>query len=207
MACGSGNSNPPAGSGICVRRLLLVRHAPTSATRSFVFPADEALDDRGRADAVALGAVVPASFEILSSPALRCRQTAHAAGLADPALGPELAECDFGAWAGRTLAEVSAEAPGDTAAWMTDPDARPHGGESLRDFAARVGAWLDRQATLGRGAVAITHGGVVNAAVVHALRAPIEAFWRLDAAPLTITELHAHDGRWTVARVNCGLSR
>jgi hypothetical protein len=41
----------------------------------------------------------------------------------------------------------------------------------------------------------------VKAAVVAALDAPAPAFWRIDVAPLSITELHAHDGRWTVTRV------
>jgi len=49
----------------------------------------------------------------------------------------------------------------------------------------------------------ITHGEVVKAAVVHALSAPPLAFWRIDATPLAITELHAHGGRWTVVRLNC----
>jgi hypothetical protein len=39
--------------------------------------------------------------------------------------------------------------------------------------------------------------------VVHALSAPPLAFWRIDATPLAITELHAHGGRWTVVRLNC----
>ena len=43
---------------------------------------------------------------------------------------------------------------------------------------------------------------MVKAAVVHALGAPPEAFWRVDAAPLRVTELHAHDGRWTLTRCN-----
>ena len=85
---------------------------------------------------------------------------------------------------------------------MTDPAASPHGGESLRAFAARSRGWLDEQARLDGRAVAITHGGVVKAAVVYALGAPLEAFWRIDVSPLSITELHAHDGRWTVTRVN-----
>jgi len=29
--------------------------------------------------------------------------------------------------------------------------------------------------------------------------------WRVDVTPLALTELHAHDGRWTVARVNAAL--
>jgi len=181
---------------------LLVRHAPTSATRAAGFPADESLDARGRADAAALAGVLPRRLEALSSPALRCLQTADAAGVADVAVVDALAECDFGAWAGRTLADLAAAAPTDVAAWMEDADACPHGGESLSAFAARVGAWLDGEAARDGHAVAFTHGGVVKAAVVHALGAPLAAFWRIDVAPLSQTELHAHDGRWTVARVN-----
>jgi broad specificity phosphatase PhoE len=85
---------------------------------------------------------------------------------------------------------------------MTDPDAAPHGGESLAQVLARVRGWLDAQAGLSGTAVAITHAGVVKAAVVAALDAPPSAFWRIDVAPLSVTELHAHDGRWTVTRVN-----
>ena len=111
---------------------------------------------------------------------MRCRETAEVAGLA-PELDEALAECDFGAWMGRRLADVG---PDGARAWMHDPDAAPHGGETLRAFAARVAAC------------------VVKAAVVHALDAPLRAFWQIDAAPLSLTELHAHDGRWTVARLN-----
>jgi len=185
-----------------VRRLLLVRHAPTSATRAAGFPLDEPLDARGLADAAALADTLPRHFEALSSPALRCLQTADAAGVADVSVVDALAECDFGAWAGRTLADVAAAAPADVVAWMEDADACPHSGESLSAFAARVGGWLDGEATRDGHAVAFTHGGVVKAAVVHALGAPLSAFWRIDVGPLSITELHAHDGRWTVARVN-----
>jgi broad specificity phosphatase PhoE len=186
-----------------VRRLLLVRHAPTSATRSFAFPVDEPLDERGRTDAAKLlPPALPPRFDVLCSPALRCVQTGEAAGLDVRAPEPALAECDFGRWAGQTLETVAAADRGAVNAWMTDPSARPHGGESHAEFAARVAAWLDEQATLDGGAVAITHGGVVKAAVVHALGAPLEAFWRVDAAPLSITELHAGDGRWLLTRLN-----
>lgn len=189
-----------------MRRLLLVRHAPTDATRVSAFPVDEPLDDRGWRAAERLAAAVPSDCETLTSPALRCRQTAAAAGF-EPALAPEIEECDFGSWRGRTLADVHAEDPDATRAWMTDPDARPHGGESLSAFAARVARWLDEQAQIDGRALAITHAGVVKGALVHALGAPVEAFWRFDAAPLALTELHAHDGRWTVTRVNCGGGR
>ncbi len=185
-----------------MRRLLLVRHAPTSATRAASFPGDEPLDRRGRAEAAGLLARLPTHDELLCSPAARCSETARAAGLADPLVQPELAECDFGSWAGRSLADLDSADPAATAAWMSDADACPHGGESLSAFAMRVGLWLDGQAALDGSAVAITHGGVVKAALVHALCAPIAAFWRIDVSPLSITELHANDGQWTVTRMN-----
>ncbi len=189
-----------------MRRLLLVRHAATPATRAAAFPTDEGLDERGRSDAAALLGVLPEGCEAMSSPALRCRQTATAAGFPRPQLEPDLAECDFGDWCGRTLADVHAVQPEASTAWMTDPDAAPHGGESLAAFAERVGSWLERQARMSGRAVAITHGGVVKAALVRALGAPVQAFWRIDAAPLAVTELHAHDGRWTLTRVNCAVA-
>jgi broad specificity phosphatase PhoE len=193
-----------------VKRLLLVRHAPTAAACRGAFPVDEPIEAGAELEAARLAERLPAGCEAIASPALRCRQTAGAAGLR-PALDPRISECDFGAWAGRTLAEVDA---GDAAWWMADPEATPHGGESLAAFFARVAGWLDSVVlgaeSLGarsRGgsapaAVAITHSGVIRAAVVHALCAPVRAVWQLDAAPLAITELHAHDGRWTVHRVN-----
>jgi broad specificity phosphatase PhoE len=179
-----------------------VRHASTAATRRAAFPVDEPLDERGRADAAGLAARLPSHRELLCSPALRCVQTAGAAGLAAPRVEPLLAECDFARWSGQSLADVHEADPAAAGAWMADPSASPHGGESLRAFAARVATWLDAQARLDGPAVAITHGGVVKAAVVHALGAPLDAFWRIDCAPLSITELHAHDGRWTLTRLN-----
>jgi broad specificity phosphatase PhoE len=165
---------------------------------------DEPLGGRAVAAAASLAAALPHRCAVLSSPALRCMQTAQAAGLS-VVCEPRLRECDFGRWAGSALADVHAGDPRGVEEWMRDPDAAPHGGESLRAFAARVAGWLDEEAERDGTAAAITHGGVVKAAVVHALGAPLAAFWRIDAAPLTLTELHAHDGRWTVATVNCPL--
>jgi len=188
-----------------VKRLLLARHAATSATRTAAFPLDEPIAEGCAAAAAGLAELVRPGAEVLVSPALRCRQTATAAGLT-ARVEPRLAECDFGAWGGRTLAALHAERPAEVAAWIADPAAAPHGGESLRTFAARVADWLDEQAGEDGTTLAIAHGGVVKAALVHALGAPLDAFWRLDAAPLAVAELHAHDGRWTVTRSNCPLA-
>ena len=184
-----------------MRRLLLIRHASTAAVKSSAFGADEDLDVAGTDAAASLRGLLPHRAEGLSSPARRARQTAAAAGLA-VTVEPRLAECDFGRWAGRPLADVHADEPDAVATWMRDPDAAPHGGESLSGVLVRVRGWLDEQAATDGTAIAVTHGGVVKAAVVCALDATTAAFWRIDASPVSLTELHAHDGRWTVTRVN-----
>lgn len=179
-----------------------MRHAPTSSSRGRVFPDDEPLDADAWVAATRLAEMLPWGSDAICSPALRCRQTASAARL-DPRLEPALLECDFGSWSGRTLADVNEADPDAARCWMTDPDARPHGGESLTAFSVRVAGWLDEQASQDGVAVAITHAGVIRAAIVHALAAPTAAFWRIDVSPLTVTELRGGHGVWTLARVCC----
>jgi broad specificity phosphatase PhoE len=182
-------------------RLTLVRHAPSDATRRSAFPVDEPLDARGLDEARALAPRLERADVAWTSPAARARQTAEALGL-DATAAPELDECDFGAWRGRTLAELDDEDPIAVAAWIEDPAAAPHGGESLLALLDRVGGWLEAHSGDGARTVAVTHAGVIRAALVRALDAPAQAFWRFDVAPLSRTVLHAHDGRWTVRGVN-----
>jgi broad specificity phosphatase PhoE len=183
-------------------RLLLVRHAPTAATERVAFAADEPITVAGRSGARALAAHLPATTTAVSSPLLRARQTAEAAGR-HPELDARLAECRFGAWEGRTFAELGRDDPQRLDAWLRDPEASPPGGESLSGFAARVAAWLgDVGAGTTGTTVAFTHAGVVKAAVLTALAASLATFWQLAVAPLSITELARHDTGWTVVRLN-----
>jgi broad specificity phosphatase PhoE len=178
-----------------------VRHAPSEATRRSAFPLDEPLDPRGVDEARALAPRLGRFDAGWRSPAARARLTAEALGLTTT-VAAELDECDFGSWRGRTLAELHAEDPAAVAAWMEDPAAAPHGGESLLALLERVRGWLEARAGDGGRVVAVTHAGVVRAALVCVLDAPPLAFWRVDVAPLSRTVLHAHDGRWTVRGVN-----
>jgi broad specificity phosphatase PhoE len=185
--------------GTSTTRLTLIRHAPSEATRRSAFPLDEPLDPRGVDEARALAPRLGRFDAAWTGPARRAGETAEALGLT-ATVAAELDECDFGAWRGRTLAELNAEDPAAVAAWMEDPAAAPHGGESLLALLDRVRGWLG--AGDGSRVVAVTHAGVIRAAVVCALEAPPLAFWRLDVAPLSRTVLHAHEGRWTVRGVN-----
>jgi broad specificity phosphatase PhoE len=185
-----------------MRRLVLVRAASTRATRSACFGAEDALDARGREAAASLRGKLPSADEVLAGPFLAAFQTASVAGYAPVKIEVALAECDYGRWSGRPLEEVQAEDPDGVDAWLSDPDAAPHGGETLRDLLARVAEWLEGQTDRPGTVVAVAPGSVIKAAVVAALDAPVSAFWRVDVTPAAVTELHGHAGRWTLARVN-----
>lgn len=178
-------------------RLTLVCHAATRAVRGAAFPLDEPIDPSGLRQATALAGTFAGAHRAWTSPALRARQTAAALGL-DAAVEPLLGECDYGLWAGRRLAEVQAEQPAAVAAWIGDPAAAPHGGESLLDVLNRAAAWLDAQARETGHVVAVTHSAIVRAAILHAIGAPPAAFWRIDAAPLSWTDLRGDGASWTL---------
>lgn len=172
-----------------------MRHPGTAATAAGRFPADEPAADR-LGD---LAGLRGPRGELLRSPAQRC---AVAGALVDPALGP----WDLGSWSGRELTEVAAA---DLASWQTDPDFSGHRGESARALADRVRAWLHAyaQRSVGDGprTVAVTHGAWVRGAVVTALGAPPAAFWQVEIAPASVTELHVRDGRWRLVSTNVPL--
>ncbi|TWH67167.1 broad specificity phosphatase PhoE [Micromonospora olivasterospora] len=178
-------------------RLILISHAPTAATRSPAFPRDEPLDAHGLADATALAGALPRADDVRCGPALRCTQTATALGLT-PAVDEGLRDGELGRWAGRTLDDVAADEPNAVAAWLTDPAAAPHGGESLHDLLDRTGGWLRAVPDKGRTVIAVTHPMVIRALVVNAIAATPASFWRIDIAPLTKTVLRGGAGRWTL---------
>ena len=175
-------------------RLTLVAHASTAATSRVAFGGDEGLEPRGTAAAAA--ARLRRVTRAVSSPARAAVETAAALGLA-ATVDAGVADWHLGGWRGRTLDEVAAEHPADVATWLGDPDAAPHGGESLIALLARVADWLTRMDGEGH-TVAVTHAAVVRAAVVVTLGAPPAGFWRIDVAPLTATVLRGGPERWTV---------
>ncbi len=128
---------------------------------------------------------------VVTSPARRCL-------VPEASIEPRLAPWDLGTWTGRPWHEL------DLASWRADPSYDAHGGESLIALFARVSALLDEWHTAAGRVAVVTHAAVIKAAVVHALRAPIEAMWHLDVAPASLTELHAiPPGGWRVTRVGC----
>ncbi len=173
-------------------RLHMIAHASTDAVAEARFPLDEPLSARGLRE-LADAAMPPADL-LLAAPEIRTRATADALGLAYT-VEASLREIDYADWAGRTMDRIDEPA---LAAWLTDPAAAPHGGESLRRLLHRVGAWLDSIARRGDRVAAVTHQSVVRAALVHALGAPADAFWRIDVRPLGGVRMTARGDRWSV---------
>jgi broad specificity phosphatase PhoE len=178
-------------------RVMLISPAITEALREARFDDGCSLDASGRRLAQAAAGSLPASERVLCSPTVRCRETAAALGL-EAADALPLAALDAGRWRGSTLTDVSAKEPQSLARWLADPDAAPHGGESVRAVCDRVGAWLDSLAEEQGRTVAVAEPELVRAAVVRALGAPESAFWRTDVPPLSTVELSGRAGRWNV---------
>lgn len=178
-------------------RLILICHASTAAVRDAAFPADEPLDDKGATRAAALAGHLPKADRCWSSPELRTRQTAEALCL-NASVQPALRDCDYGQWSGNTFDAVHAREPQAVAAWLRNPAAAPDGGKSVLELLQRVAVWLAGEQTHHRQSIVVTHPAIIRAAIVGAIEAVPQSFWRIDIAPLSITRLSGEDGRWNL---------
>ncbi|MGV8996126.1 MAG: histidine phosphatase family protein [Parvibaculaceae bacterium] len=178
-------------------RLTLISNASTVAVRHAIFPDDEAIDVNGAKKAAAAASHIGKPDRIYTSPLLRARQTAEALSLAAT---PDFAirDSDYGHWKGRRFDEVAAENPDAFASWTSDPSFSGHGGEPLTDIIARAAAWLDGVSLQAGHTLVVTHAAIIRAAIIHAIGAPPTSFWRIDIAPLTLTDLRYDHGRWTL---------
>ncbi|OLZ72919.1 histidine phosphatase family protein [Streptomyces sp. IMTB 2501] len=174
------------------------RSAPLLAER---FEDDRPLDRAGWDEVQrAAGDLLPLAAAELRycSPTPRSRATGEALGYA-PLVQLALRDCDMGRWRGLTLGEAMAREPDAVDAWLADPRATPHGGESLLAFISRVGGWLDtRPAEDGGRIVAVAEPAVIRAALVYALKAPPSTYWNIDVRPLSMSTVTGRAARWNL---------
>lgn len=112
----------------------------TAVNRAVRFGGEhDPLDERGRRDVVGLG---PVPGPLLAGPELSVRQTTDllVTRIGAEQLGwvrddPQLASLDVGRWRGCRPEDVDPTALGR---FFLDPDACPHGGETLRTFVDRI---------------------------------------------------------------------
>jgi broad specificity phosphatase PhoE len=178
-------------------RLTLICHGATAATRAAAFPRDEPLEDGVVEHAKALGLSLRRNDRAVTSPALAARQTAAALSL-DAGVHPALRDCDYGHWCGRKLTDIQATHPAELAAWLSDPGASPHGGESLLALMLRVSDWMAERLHDDGHTIAVTHAAVIRAAVIDVLGAPSQSFWRIDVEPLSFVDLRSDKRRWVL---------
>ncbi|MGA5761880.1 histidine phosphatase family protein [Nonomuraea bangladeshensis] len=178
--------------------MLFVRHATTPGMRAACFPREE--DDADEASLARAAALGFAALPAWVAPARAARRTAAALGL-EPREAPALREVDCGRWRGLPYERVAREEPEALASWLTDPDATPHGGESLAALAVRVAGWLEAARDEPE-AVAVCDAGAIRAALGHALGLGPQVTARFDVAPLSTTELVVTRDGWRVAHVN-----
>lgn len=169
--------------------LLLVRHGETAANVEGLLlgRADPPLTDRGRSQALAVAAALPAPTRVISSPLQRARDTAAAFDHPVEVDGRWI-ELDYGELDGRP---ASALAVADWQRWRADPAFVPPGGESLSALGDRVhAACADVTDTATGGVVVVvTHVSPIKAAVAWALGVPDAIAWRMFVEDASVTRI------------------
>lgn len=203
---------PRPGADPALTRIVLVRHGETvhSVAGRFAGQQDVALTDRGRDQAVAVAQRLGEfrRVPIWTSPLSRCRDTA--APIAARTGGAvtvvdALTDGRLGDWAGLTPEQIAARWPADFAAWRSDVEAAPAGGESYADVRRRAAPVLAEVVRRHPGGtiVLVTHAVVVKMMVIHALDVPSKAVYRLRVDPASLSMITVGPGGETlVATVN-----
>jgi probable phosphomutase (TIGR03848 family) len=199
-----------------VTLVLIVRHGLTASTGSALtgWTPGISLDDRGRAQAAAVGARlagVPIDA-IVSSPLDRCRETAEAIAAAragDPLpvqTDDRVGECHYGDWTGQPLRKLAREP-----LWrvvQAHPSAARFpgdGGESMQDMQTRaVAALRDWNERLGPGAVYVvcSHGDVIKSILTDSLGMHLDMCQRIQVDPCSLSVIRYTPLRPFVLRMN-----
>ena len=196
--------------------VLIVRHGLTASTGTALtgWTPGISLDDRGKAQASAVGARLAGLpiDAIISSPLDRCRETAEAIararnGTALPVqLDDRVGECHYGDWTGQPLRKLAKDP-----LW---PVVQAHpsavrfpgpAGESMVDMQARaVSALRDWNGRLGRDAVYVvcSHGDVIKSILTDSLGMHLDMCQRIQVDPCSLSVIRYTPLRPFVLRMN-----
>jgi ribonuclease H / adenosylcobalamin/alpha-ribazole phosphatase len=179
--------------------VILLRHGETLHTADKKFSGsggdDPALSQNGRRQAEAAAGWLSRHGgidAIVTSPLRRARETAAAvaAKLDLPVTVDDgLAEAAFGEWDGQTFGEVQERWPDELAAWLDSADVAPPGGESFEAVSRRVRKARDGliAAHPGGTVLAVSHVTPIKLFVCMALGAPLQAMYRMEMRPASLT--------------------
>jgi broad specificity phosphatase PhoE len=169
--------------------IVLVRHGETEWSRDgrHTGLTDVLLTEHGREQAEAVGAALRRrEFAlVLTSPLGRALETCRLAGFGDRAVQrDELMEWDYGAYEGRTTAEIRKERPG----WTLWHDGVPEG-ETVDQVGARVDHVLDEVRSLDGDALLFAHGHVLRVLTARWLGLEPDAGGLFALDPATLSTL------------------
>jgi probable phosphoglycerate mutase len=191
-----------------VTTLILVRHGRTVLTESRKISGGDGenpdLSELGRQDArevaeelAKLGhsgnfAYLSAPVAVVHSPIARAKQTAQAIAnrISLPMVSnADLAEIGLGEWDGLTNEEMIAAFEEEYNSWRGSFDVAPPGGESLKDFDARVRRAFDAilKQCSGQTVVVVAHVMPIRALLRLANDSSIAGFWRPNIGPASIS--------------------
>ncbi len=182
--------------------LWLARHGETrwSLSGRHTSATDVPLTANGAQQARALGAMIGAHpfSRVLSSPLARALDTARLAGFADRVeVSDLLREYDYGAYEGRTTADIQLERPG----WDLFRDGCP-GGESPDEMATRMEGFLAQLGGAEGDVLLFGHGHSLRALAATYLDAPIGLAARLSLGAGSLSILGHEHGHSAIALWN-----
>ena len=200
--------------------VILVRHGRTAATATGVLAGwtpGVHLDDKGREQAVAVGArLLPVPLHaVVTSPLERTRETAEhllAGREPSPSISDDdrVGECRYGDWTNQPLKTLAKDPlwkvvqahpsaavfPGEGGEGLAEMSARSVA--AVRDWNARLGAEHGEHATY----AVVSHGDVIKAIAADALGMHLDAFQRISIDPCSVTVIRYTDTRPFVLRLN-----
>jgi probable phosphomutase (TIGR03848 family) len=150
---------------------------------------------------------------VVSSPLERCQQTAQfilgrQAGNPYAPVDPDLTECDYGQWQGRTITDLATEDLWPVVQSQPSAVTFP-GGESMAAMQARAVAAIRGhdaafEAEYGQGAVwvAVSHGDIIKSILADALGMHLDLFQRINVGPASVSIVRYGASRPSVYATN-----
>ena len=184
-------------------RLYLIRHGETPRQGFCNGHLDVALTSAGVSEIedVAARLTGESIAALYTSDLGRARHSAEILGRLlhlIPIVSPPLREKSFGEWEGLSQAELLRRFPDEWSDWLANPaDAKPTGGESVREMASRVLPVVAQviKSHLGERVAIVAHGGVNRVILCHALGLDLRYMERIAQrhAALNIIEFLEED--------------
>jgi len=188
----------------------LMRHGEPVGGSRYRGQIDDPLSDKGwqqMRDAVANHSPWEG---IVTSPLTRCRAFAEACAAERQlfvTIEDDYKEIGFGAWEGKTRAELTAIDPQQLQRFYGDPIAhRPKGAETLVAFSTRVMIAWQRMvdAHQGQHLLVVAHAGVIRVLISHALGLPFDKMFRLQISNASISRIAWQQGQPPVLQFHNG---